>query len=239
MKRLLIATISLFIIAGGTFWFLGSDPSFDTEALKSVGRTASKFQETLPKADAGDAKAQFEIAKMYETGDGTAKEMALAVKWYMKAADQGNPAAKFQLAWMYANGIGVRQDYFTAAKYYRLAATFDNHTEAQFRMGELHFNGRGVEHDYGKAIKYYNQAASKGHAAAQYLLGSMYIEGWGIKKDLIKAYIWLKLAQDKRAEALAVNRKYDPVKKMQQLLPQMTKFQLSEAEKRLAAMSAR
>ena len=239
MKRLFIATISLFVLAGITFWFLGQGgPEVDPAMMERLKRQ-SAFDKTLPSAEAGDAQAQFDLARMYETGDGVNKDLQKAVTWYLKAAQQGLSEARFYLGWMYANGIGVRQNYFTAAKYYRMAATFDNHTEAQFRMGELHFNGRGTEHDYGKAIQYYTLAASKGHAAAQYLLGSMHMEGWGVKRDLITAYIWLKLAEPNRAEAMAVNRKYDPVQRMQQLLPKMTKFQISEAEKRILALSKR
>ena len=132
-----------------------------------------------------------------------------------------------------------RQDFNAAAKWYRLAATFNNNVDAQFRLGELHFNGRGVEHDYGKAIQYYTQAATKGHAAAQYLLGSMYQEGWGVNRDLIVAYIWLKMSAAKRAEALAINAKYDPVMKLEQLKTKMNNFQIEEAEKRLLELAKR
>lgn len=238
MKRLLIATIALLIIAGLTYFIVGSDPQISPETMQKI-KMVSRFKETLPKAEAGDVKAQFEIARMFETGDGTKVDMQKAVNWYMKAADQGYGDAQYQIAWMYANGIGLRQDYAAAAKWYRLASTFHNHTDAQFRLGELYFNGRGVEHDYGKAIQYYTQAASKGHAAAQYLLGSMYQEGWGVKRDLIIAYMWMKMSAAKVDEALAIHKKYDPVKKLAQLKTKMNNFQIEEAEKRLVELSKR
>lgn len=236
MKRLLIATIALFIIAGVTFVLMSKDPQVDPETIKKL-KMVSRFKETLPKADAGDRQAQFAIAKMYETGDGTKMDMTQAVKWYARAADQGLPDGQFQMGWMYANGIGLRQDFAAAAKWYRIAATFNDHTDAQFRLGELYFNGRGVDHDYGKAIQYYTMAAKKGHAAAQYLLGSMYQEGWGVPRDLITAYMWLKLSIAKKAEALAIHRKYDPEKKLEQLKGKMNNFQIEEAEKRLVELA--
>ena len=236
MKRLFLATITLFLLVGGTFWFMGTDPQFDPATLNKI-KMVSRFKQIMPAAEAGDAKAQFEIAKMYETGDGTKKDMRLSVQWYMKAAEQGDAQAQFQIGWMYANGIGLRQDYRAAAKWYRLAATFNNHMDSQFRLGEMYFNGRGVEHDYGKAIKHYSQAASKGHAAAQYLLGAMYQEGWGVNRDLIIAYMWLKMASEKQEEALAIHKKYNPVKKLQQLKMKMNNFQIEEAEKRLVELA--
>jgi len=238
MKRLFFATIGLFIIAGVTFWLLGEKPEMSPEVLKKI-KLVSRFKETLPVAKSGNPQSQYELALMYETGDGTKKDSKQAVKWLMKAAEQGHAESRFKLGSMYANGDTVRQDYFMAAKYYRLAATFNNHAEAQFRLGELHFNGRGVDHDYGKAIKYYTQAAKKGFPAAQFILSSMYQEGWGVKRDLIESYVWLKLAMKHREESMAVNSRFDPVKKMQMLKPKMNKFQIEQGEKRLRELAKR
>lgn len=236
MKRLLFATVALMIVAAVTYFTLGTKPEVSPEMLKKM-KLISRFKDILPKAEAGNPDDQFKVAIMYETGDGTKKNPREAIKWLMKAAEQGHADARFKLGMSYAQGKMVRQDYFMAAKYYRLAATFNNHADAQFRLGELHFNGRGVDHDYNKATKYYQQAAAKGHGAAQYILSSMYEEGWGIKRDLIKAYIWMKLAANKREEVMAVNKKYDPVKKMKILVKKMNRFQIEEAEKQLKKMA--
>jgi len=232
MKRLLFATLALVILAGITLWTLGQKPEISPEMLKKM-KLVSRFKEALPAAEAGDPDAQYKVAIMYKTGDGVKKNPQKTLEWLLKAAEQGHAQSRYQLGLMYANGTIVRQDYFTAAKYYRLAATFNNHADAQFRLGELHFNGRGVEHDYGKAIEYYNQAASKGHCAAQYILSSMYEEGWGVNRDLVIAYAWLKLAMSKREACLAINKKFDPVMKMQRLKPKMNNFQIRQGEKRM------
>lgn len=238
MKRLFYATIALFAIAGATFWFLGKSPEIDPATLDKL-KLVSRFSQVLPKAEAGDPQAQFEVARMYQDGDGTKKDLHAAAAWYQKAADRGHGGSQVQLGLMYANGQGVRQDYAAAAKWYRLASTFNNNADAQFRLGELYFNGRGVEHDFGKAIEFYTMAASKGHAAAQYLLGSMYAEGWGAPQDSIVAYIWLKMAAAKAPEALAVHPKYDAVKKLEAVKAKMNKFQIEEAERRLAELAKR
>lgn len=142
MKRLIIATVALLIVAGVTYWTLSQKPEVSPEVMQKI-KLVSRFKDTLPVAEGGNADAQYAIAEMYETGDGTKKDNRKAVEWLLKAADQGHADARFKLGWMHANGGLVRQDYFLAAKYYRLAATFNNHPEAQFRLGELHFNGRG------------------------------------------------------------------------------------------------
>jgi len=232
MQRLFFATLALVILTGITFWTLGQKPEMSPEIIKKIMKV-SRFKETLPIAETGNADAQYEIALMYETGDGVKKDTKKTFEWLLKAAEQGHGPSRYKLGWMYANGIIVRQDYFLAAKYYRLASTFNNHTDAQFRLGELHFNGRGVDHDYGKAIKYYNQAASKGHAGAQFILSSMYEEGWGVNRDLVTAYIWLTLSLNHREEAMAINKKFDPVMKMPILKAKMNNFQIEQAAKRL------
>jgi hypothetical protein len=238
MKRLFIATIILFLVVGGTVWVLSTDPKIDPQALNNM-KWVSKYKTTLPKAEAGNAEAQFDVAYMLEHGDGVDRNMTAAVNWYMKAAAQGLSKAQYQVGWMYEKGIGLRQNYAEAAKWYRIAATFNNNTEAQYRLGDMHFYGRGVEQDYAKSIKYYTQAASKGNPAAQYLLGSMYGEGWGVTRDLIVAYMWTKMAVPNRAAAMAVNKEFDPVKKLKQLKVKMNNFQIEEAEKRLAILAQR
>lgn len=238
MKRLFLATIALFLIAAGTFWFMGKDLQYGTETLKKIN-VISRFKDFKVVAEKGDAAAQYKIATMLESGKGTRKDVRQSVQWYMKAAEQGHSDAQFKIGWMYANGIGLRQDFAAAAKWYRLAATFNQNPDAQFRLGELHFNGRGVENDYAKAIKYYTMAGTQGHAASQYLLGSMYVEGWGVKRDLIVAYMWLKMAVPNTADAIAINKKYDPQKKLLQVTTKMNKFQVGEAEKRLNELEKR
>ena len=235
MKRLFIATIALFIIAGLTFWVISNDPEINTGALKSLTRV-SELKKHLPAAEAGDAKAQYLVGQIYAQGTGVKKDPKQAYEWYTKSANQGYGASRYEIGKMFADGKPVRQNYYTAAKWYRLAATFNNNAKAQFRLGELYFNGRGVEHDYGKAIAYYTKAAGQGHAAAQYLLGAIYQEGWGVPKDLITAYMWQKLALPHRDEAMAVHKKYDPRKKLAVLKDKMNNYQLEEAERRLAEL---
>lgn len=76
----------------------------------------------LESAQKGDADAQFELGKNYETGRiGLPKDLTQAQHWYHAAADQGDPYALASLGILYNFGKGVRQDYVQAFMYYELA----------------------------------------------------------------------------------------------------------------------
>lgn len=55
------------------------------------------FKLWLAHAEAGDAKAQYNVGRCYDIGDGTDKDREKAFYWYMKAAEQEDPRANFNL----------------------------------------------------------------------------------------------------------------------------------------------
>jgi TPR repeat protein len=76
----------------------------------------------LERALKGDAEAQFDLGKDYETGRiGLPHDLAQAVNWYQKAADQGEPFAEASLGILYHFGKGVKQDEFEAYVLYERA----------------------------------------------------------------------------------------------------------------------
>lgn len=66
-----------------------------------------KFAKLQKEAEAGDAKAQYDLGRMYEGGEGVPKDAAKAVEWLQKAAAQGHADAQALLGRMYARGEGV------------------------------------------------------------------------------------------------------------------------------------
>src|SRR5262245_21375918 len=64
----------------------------------------------LKTAEAGDARAQLELARAYEDGKGVAQDDARAVEWFRKSAEQGNAQAQNSLGVMFALGRGVPRD---------------------------------------------------------------------------------------------------------------------------------
>lgn len=73
-------------------------------------------------AEAGDAKAQFELAEAYFEGNGIPKDMAKGIDWLRKSASQGYAGAQVTLGYLYQNGVQVAKDPHEAAKWYRKAA---------------------------------------------------------------------------------------------------------------------
>lgn len=85
-----------------------------------------KFAEMKRKAESGDAKSQFGLARMYYNGDGTTKDDSKAAEWYQKAAEQGNAFAQYKLGEMYDKGEGVTKDSAKAVEWWQKAAAQDN-----------------------------------------------------------------------------------------------------------------
>jgi TPR repeat protein len=75
-----------------------------------------------PLAEAGDARAQFYLGFMYETGRGVPQDYVTAAYWYRRAANQGDTAAQCRLGLLYDKGQGVAQSYIEAHKWLDLAA---------------------------------------------------------------------------------------------------------------------
>lgn len=62
-------------------------------------------------SDQGHAKAQFNLATLYDGGYGVEIDQEKAVKWYQKAALQGHIKAQHLLALSYCLGSGLIQDF--------------------------------------------------------------------------------------------------------------------------------
>src|SRR5438067_2217534 len=90
---------------------------------RNVGRAATpQFRATKECAENGDAQAQYQLGRMYESGTVVRENYRQAVKWYLKAAEQNCAAAQYSLGRMYFAGESVRQDYRQARQYFRRAA---------------------------------------------------------------------------------------------------------------------
>jgi len=167
---------------------------------------ATVLKEWKPMAERGDARAQFSLGVMYDTGAGVSKDNKEAARWFRLAADQGNADAKEMLNLGYAerattassnsrpeSGVGREEyelgqteyqnkNYRDAFNHYRKAAEAGL-VDAQTMVGYLYLNGQGewgVTGDFAnkEALKWFQLAANQGSASAQNLLGVMYVNGW-------------------------------------------------------------
>jgi len=94
----------------------------DATAAYERGDYATAFEKILPLAEAGDARAQFNLCVLYHEGRGVPQDDAEAAKWYRLAANQGNALAQFKLGGLYVAGYGVPQNYAEAYFWFDLAA---------------------------------------------------------------------------------------------------------------------
>ncbi|MDH5216497.1 MAG: sel1 repeat family protein, partial [Gammaproteobacteria bacterium] len=86
----------------------------------------------------GMADAQFNLAQMYNEGDGVHKNQEAAVKWYRVAAEKGHMQAANNLAIRYALGEGVGRDDVQAYKWFNVAAELGDVSAVRHRERVAH-----------------------------------------------------------------------------------------------------
>lgn len=87
------------------------------------GDYATALQEWLKAAQQGDASAQNNVATLYASGQGVARDLGEALKWWRRAAEQGFVDAVYAIGNFYAHGQGgLPQNKRDAATYWRKAA---------------------------------------------------------------------------------------------------------------------
>ena len=92
-------------------------------AVSSAYASGSDIANIKTKAERGDAKAQFNLAMIYDEGLGVKENDAEAAHWYREAAAQGNAYAQAFLGTMYARGEGVPMNHTEAYAWLILAST--------------------------------------------------------------------------------------------------------------------
>jgi TPR repeat protein len=85
-------------------------------------------------AERGNARAQAQLAFMYQTGRGMPQHYVGAVYWYRRAAEQGYGHAQFMLGLMYDKGQGVPQDGVEAYKWVNLAASRATGKDREYKL---------------------------------------------------------------------------------------------------------
>jgi TPR repeat protein len=166
------------------------------------------FKNLIKLAEKGNIDAQFNLASMYDSGDGVPQDRRQAAYWYSKAAEQGHVGAEailaaeqgnaddqFSLGWMYYIGEVVPQDYQQAVYWYTKAAE-QGHMDAQSHLALMYDSGEGVLQDHRQAAYWYSKAAEQGSAGAQYNLGLMYYIGEVVPKNYQQAVYWYTKAAE-------------------------------------------
>jgi len=112
-----------------------------------------------PRAEAGDADAQYRMGMMARFGWGTDRDSAAASRWLRKAADQGQPQAQAELGTMYRLGRGVARDPKEAARLLTAAASAGVGI-AQLSIGRMYRDGVGVPRNLVEAYAWFSAAGA-------------------------------------------------------------------------------
>jgi len=178
----------------------------------------------LSLANQNDAKAYYNLGLMYQDGDGVAKNLDEAVKWYTKSAELGYKEAQYTLGALVFQRQIQTISYPQAVTYYEQAAK-QGHVKSQLNLGMLYFRGDVTPQDLPAAVQWLSLAASNNNSEAQGYMAQLYQQGAGVVQDTVKAAMWLMIAtqnEDKRF----INRH---TKMLNYLLAQMTEEQKASA----------
>ena len=137
-------------------------------AWASLPAAATPYPGQVAAAEAGDARAQFALAVMYDTGDGVPYDFPLALSWFRRAAEGGYAVAQAKLGLMYLVGWAVARDPAEAARWYRKAADQGNRI-AQARLARLYAGGIGVTRSLVEASVWARLAGRQGDAMSAWL----------------------------------------------------------------------
>ena len=156
MKNMLYTIILSFLFSSGVFadWEAGVD-------AYQAGDYKTALKEFRPLAEQGLADAQYNLAWMYEHGEGVTQDYKKALKWYQLAVEQGDATAGHQLGVMHHYGWGVKTNYKEALRFYRLAAP--QVVQSQYSLGAMYYQGQGVNQDIVIAYMWFYVAAENGN----------------------------------------------------------------------------
>ena len=168
----------------------------------------------LPKANAGDPEAQFQLGLLYQRGSlNTPKDETKAFAWFQKSALQGNPKGENALGIAYGHGFGVAEDPKNAFEWFYKAALQGN-AAAQHNLAALYRSGRGTPKNENIAFDWTLKAALNGETSSQLLLCSTYQKLSSGEEDLTMAYAWCLIS---RASASSEPRSHLSEKQMELL----------------------
>lgn len=146
-------------------------------------------------AEAGQARTQYALGKIYRDGQGVERNIQKAVELFTLAAKQGNSFAAFALGKMYlSNDASLPRDGTTALNWITYASERGNQF-AQCYLGKLLLKGAdGIPQDTNAALRWLRASVEQGNVYAEYALAMAYLNGKIVPKDDLKALELLRHA---------------------------------------------
>lgn len=202
-------------------------------------------------ADADQPLALWELARMYETGEGierdVAKSFALLERLVAAHANTSPHAieadtiaqAFIRLGEFYRDGlpeIELEPDQGHAQTMFLHAATYFGNADAQFRMAKLYLEDARFGTNPLQGARWLSLSARKGHVAAQATLGQLLFNGVSGTARPVEGLMWLSVAR------LRVSNSDDTIwviELHERALASATDDQRLEAEERATLLNTR
>ena len=149
-------------------------------------------------AEAGQARTQYALGKIYRDGQGVEKDVQKAVELFSLAAMQGNSFAAFAFGKMYlSDDPALSRNVAAALKWITNAAEHGNQF-AQYYLGKLLLKGTNdISQDTNSALRWLLASVEQGNVHAEYALAMAYLKGESVPKDSLKAMELLKRASSR------------------------------------------
>lgn len=136
------------------------DTALDLLRTADKARGARMMKESAAK---GLVMAQYQMARLFEKGEGVPRDLAASRSWTEQAAIGGNVKAMHDLAVFFAEGEAGPQSYSSAAEWFRQAADVGV-VDSQYNLALLFEQGQGVARDPAEAAFWYGVAGRAGDA---------------------------------------------------------------------------
>ncbi len=169
---------------------------FAADHLSEAGDHEGAFKWYKASAEGGEKVSQFHLAKHYELGQGTEKDVHKAVEWYEKYLEDGpdTPGCNRLGGILYEGPDGIEPDYGRSFQLLSYAWNQGNTWGADC-LGRMYFYGRGTQQDYVKAREILEKV-DYNNKEVWYCLGCIYAGGLGVAEDIPKGVALLQKAGD-------------------------------------------
>ncbi len=156
-------------------------------------------------AEKDHVASEWKLARMYQQGDGVARDELAAYDLYRDIAGRffDRQPTRFEMPFVASSIVmlgsyamvgldgRVLADKRLAESYYYRAAALYHDAEAQYRLGKLYFSGAMGERQKRGAVRWFGLAAKKGHPGAQAELGRMLFAGDGVRRRPVRGLVYL------------------------------------------------
>lgn len=169
-------------------------PDFLEEKNKGVPSMRDSNLALLQReANAGNPEAQFQLGRLYDTGEKLERDRQKAITWYTSAANQGHAEAQYRLAVAYLFGVGITRNPSLGESWLTKSAK-QNHPVAK-ELLPIYKANRVVNKPLSIAVTWYLEKALDEDPDGEFGLGYLYENGWGINPNGAEARKWYTQAR--------------------------------------------